>query len=264
MTRSTVASHLAAWTRAEADATPLRIFRIAFGLVWLLYDVLDVCYGGTRAAWSGGGLFDRPQSGLLAVQAAAIALDLALIAGRRLRLIAASAALLRMVEASLFVPRNEFFYFAVTALILSQSQADASRGGADAPARIPRWPYDVLRWQIAWIYFASALLKLNPAWLDGGHLYVRHAYMADFYAWPYPEFVSRCVASLPCDRVLARIAIGGEFAVATLVTLGRARAALLFLALCIHGYAALALNVWFFGAAMLAHLALVTRIPPTA
>ena len=36
------------------------------------------------------------------------------------------------------------------------------------------------------------------------------------------------------------------------------------LALALHGFSALDVNVWFFGAAMLAHLALVTRIPPTA
>ncbi len=258
MTTSTAASGLTVWTRTEVDAGPLRTFRVVFGLVWLAYDVLDVLYGGSRAAWSIGGLLARPQGSLLAVQGAAIALDLAIIAGRRLRLVAASAAMLRMAEAALFVPRNEFYYFVVIALILSHSEA-----AARAP-RVPRWPYDVLRWQLAWIYFASALLKLNPTWLGGGHLFVRHAYMAEVYGWRYPDLVARCVGSLPCDRILARLALGGELAVATLVVLGRARAIVLLLAVCIHGYAALALNVWFFGVAMIAHLALVTRMPAAA
>jgi hypothetical protein len=105
------------------------------------------------------------------------------------------------------------------------------------------------------MYFATALLKTSSVWLSGGHLYVRHQYLSAAWPWPYPAPFRALVSTLAGNALLARAGLLGEFAMAALLFRRGPRRLALALALALHGYAALALNVWFFGASMVAMIA---------
>jgi uncharacterized membrane protein YphA (DoxX/SURF4 family) len=167
-----------------------------------------------------------------------------------------AAAALRAVETYWFLRLNDFYYFIVVALLLSQ--VPPSAGWAKRPsAPIPGWVRDALRWQTAWIYLATGSLKLNTAWLSGGHLLVRQTYLAGVAHWPYPRALLPYLSSLAVDAKLAWLAAASELALGALVLAGRPAAAIFVLAAGIHLFGALATNVWFFGASMLAQVVLL-------
>ncbi len=242
-----------AWAHAEGDAAPLVRFRRAFAAIWLVYDLLDLTTCGTARIhdWLGTGSPAR----LVALQAGLVACEMVMLVGRPANLVATftiAAAVLRGLEWREFLRLNDFAYFAVIALIL----AHAETGGVRR-ARTPRWPRDVLVWQAAWIYAATGLMKLNPTWLSGRHLFVRLEYLRAL-GWPYPAVVARCADALPCDATLAWLGVGAELALAILLVVRPRRWLVTPLAVGIHAFGALATNVWFFGPSLVAQVALLT------
>ena len=240
---STVTERFERWTRAEMPAAAARRFRIAFASIWLAYDLLDLALHGTAMTqWIAG----RPTAELTALQVLLIVSEAGLLAGFQARIFAFCAFVLRAAVAGFFFRLNDFFYFCVTALILSQFRFDGKEE--------LKWPRDVLLWQAAWIYFATAALKTSRVWLSGGHLFVRHGYLAAL-GWPYPAFYRSLTSSLSFNAALATLGVLGEFAMAALLLRRGPKRAAIALAVALHGFAALSLNVWFFGASMIAQVA---------
>ena len=223
--------------------------------IWLAYDVLDVLLHGTESI-SGAFLAPGRARALLVVRACLVASEAAGLVLRRSRLPLAAIAALRALEAIVFLHLNDFYCCAITALILAQLAA------APDGDRLVAWPKHVLRWQTAWIYFATALLKLNAGWLSGGHLFVRHQYLAVVQRWPYPDAYRHLVDTLAGNAWLARAGVTLELALAVLVALGARRRFTVPLAAGIHLFGALAMNVWFFGASMVAQVAFVSARRP--
>jgi hypothetical protein len=252
------------WVEKTTSASPLVRFRIAFAAIWLVYDILDVALGGTRGSfWSVG----DPSSLriLLGSQLSLIAIEAALLIGWRPRLMAFLAFAARAFEARLFM-LNDFLYYCVAALLLANARTAGSLRKGPAEAQVPAWPRDVFVLQTAWVYFATALLKLNTPWLSGGDLYVRQNYLAAAHHWLYPGFYARWISGLGFNSTLAWMACFFELTLSVVLLLwwlkpkhrpltGRLATALV---VGIHGFAALALNVYFFGASMISQVALLT------
>lgn len=244
---SAVVERFERWTRAETPADPIRRFRIAFASIWLVYDVLDIAFHGTAVTqWIGG----RPTGLLTALQALLVVSELGLLLGLRPRACALAAFFLRAVVAWKFFALNDFFYFCVTALVLAQFRLEGDREQG--------WPRDVLIWQTAWIYFATALLKTSRVWLSGGHLFVRQEYLAAT-GWPYPAFYRSFISALAGNAILAWMGIAMEFLLAGMLLFRAPRRWALALAVAVHGFAALTVNVWFFGASMIAKVAFLLQ-----
>ncbi len=297
-----------AWLDQEIEEPGLLRFRCVFGLVWLAYDLCDLLGSGTATMgfWPAGVL--GAPAFLCVLQVGLIACEAAMFLGSWAVAAPLSAVVLRGVEAWAFLRLNDFYYFIVVALLLSQVppgrawaltepraervalQRDSQskrvpdrhpltprtareravrsvRGSVDAHAlgwawsqrglaRVPRWVCDALRWQAAWIYLATGALKLNPAWLSGGHLYVRQAYLAAVLRWPYPAPLAHALSHLTVDAGLAWVAASWEILLGVLLVAGRPAAAIAGLAVAIHTFGALAMNVWFFGASMVAQVVL--------
>jgi hypothetical protein len=253
---SAAADRFKAWVAADAPAAPVARFRVAFAAIWLVYDLLDLWTCGTARIddWLGTG----SPPGLVALQAALIACELAVVVGAPARLVPGAmlvAAVLRAIEWNTYLRLNDFAYFAVTALILAHARAPSREPSRDAVG--PRWPRDVLVWQAAWIYFATGLMKLNPTWLSGRHLYVRLEYLRTAFGWHYPEMAIRCADSLPCDAALAWCGVGAELLLAALLVLRPGRRLVAPLVVGIHTFGALATNVWFFGPSLIAQVTLL-------
>ncbi len=238
------------WCAREEDAKALHFFRRAFALLWLVYDLLDLACGGTAA----GGFVWPVDHGLPALQLALIAAQLLLAFDVRPALLCFACFVFRALESWLYLSLNDFYYYAVTMLILSQ--VEARPGG-----RTLAWPRDLLLLQAGWIYFATALLKLNPEWLSGGHLYVRLQYLALVFDWPFPAFVRDWTASLSHDALLAYAGVAMEFLLAVLLFTKAPRRILLPVSIALHLFAALFVNVWFFGFAMVLQVALARSEP---
>lgn len=236
------------WTERETSPDRIVRFRIAFALVWLAYDVADVALGGTALSLLGPMALEgtRPR-GFVALQAGLILSELGLLSGVRSRAFAASACVLRSVFAWRFCGENDFLYFIVTSFLLAAANADGAPFGKRAPS-IKRWPEDALLYQVAWTYFATALLKLNPAWLSGDTLFVRTRYLAAT-GFPLAAWLER-LTSHPTARALATLGVAAEVVLAVLVLLRRRRREALVLSVSLHLFAALATDVWFFGASM--------------
>ncbi len=223
---------------------PTAPFVRAFCAIWLAYDVLDVLTHGSEAIT--GAYASRSAARLLlGLQLGLVVCEAAGLAVRRYRLPLAGVAVLRTAEAVACFHLNDFYACALTAAILA----------------VDVWPRSILRWQTAWIYFATALLKLNTGWLSGGHLYVRHQYLAVVQHWPYPGFYRRWVDTLPGNAWLAWAGVALEFALTLLLACGARRRWTLPVAAGIHLFGALAMNVWFFGASMIAQVAFVSGRP---
>jgi uncharacterized membrane protein YphA (DoxX/SURF4 family) len=237
-----VLDDLRRWVAAEAaDAAALR-FRRLFALIWLTHDVCDLLGRGT-ASQSDPLAPGRPPL-LTIMQLGLIAAELGMVLGRpSAPLFSLLAVMLRIFQAA-FYPLNDFFYFVVIGLLLL------------VPGN-PHWRRQVLVWQTAWIYLATGLLKLNDQWLSGGHLFVRFGYLWQAAGWPHPPALERCVASLSCTSMLAVGAVLAELALGILLLVGRGRRPAIALAVGVHLFAALALNVWFFGASMVAQVVLL-------
>lgn len=236
-----------AWVQAQAPPLPIARFRRAFALIWLVYDVLDLALGGTAST------FDLPVGhrplALTVCQLGLIGVQIGMALGRPTApLFGLLAVLLRGMELMLF-PLNDFYYYVVIGLWLAIPGS-------------PRWRYDLLLFQTGWIYAATALLKLNVDWLSGGHLFVRAGYLWEAAGWPHLPAFRGCSESLGCTAVLARGAIAAELLLAGLLFARRGRRPAIALAVGIHLFAALALNVWFFGASMVAQVALLFPTRP--
>jgi hypothetical protein len=247
------------WLSATCPREGFIYFRVAFATIWLIYDLLDVSVGGARGFfWSvlDPGVFDR----LLACQVFLIICEVGLITGRKTREFAFAAFLARSYQSYMF-PLNDFLYYSVAALILSQCDCE---GPKSEPARA--WPRDVFILQMAWMYFATALLKLSPTFLSGGDLYVRQNYMGA-NGWPYPQFYRNWVSFLPHDAELAWLGIAGEFTLAILLFSWwyfpkyrtRLKQASTVMALAIHAFGIVFLNVFFFSLSMVVSVVLLLQ-----
>jgi hypothetical protein len=232
------------WVAAETPSAPLVRFRVAFAAIWLVYDVLDLTLAGTARIhdWPGAG----PAGGLPMIQVALLA------------------AALRGLEWYAYLQLNDFAYYGVTALILAQTPAVGGvftlpqSNDAGGRATVTKWPRDVLVWQAAWMYFATALLKVNPTWLSGRHLYVRFQYLRFAFGWRFPDLMNRCADSLGCDALLAAGGVLGEVTLAVLLFVYPRRRLALPIACGIHIFAAFATNVWFFGPSLIAQVGFLT------
>ncbi|HEX4354906.1 MAG TPA: hypothetical protein VHZ95_18370 [Polyangiales bacterium] len=251
---SIVRERFARWVARDVSARPLERFRIAFGLVWFAYDACDLAFSGTAwcASWILTALDGAPL-GLQLTQVALLACQLLLITGRRVPLAAFACCGLRLFEYFVFFRVNDFLYYAVVAVWLGFAQpfGEASR------RRVPAWVLHGLLIQTGWIYLASAFLKLNPAFLSGEHFFVRYGYMTTALHWPYPAFVEPWLLSLPFDRALALLTVSSEALLGTLLIMRRGRLLACVLAICIHTFAAVGMNVFFFGASLIAQVCLL-------
>jgi hypothetical protein len=244
-----------AWLRRDSDALALTRFRRVFASIWLVYDACDLALNGTAtcASWLLTALNGAPL-GLQCNQLALIACQLCLIAGFRVSTLAFLACGLRLFEYWQFFRVNDFLYYAVTVAWLGFAEPVVDRDGR---LRVPAWVQRGLLVQTGWIYLASSLLKLNPAFLSGEHFFVRHAYLSTVLHWPYPAFLRPWLLSLRMNAALAWLTVCSEAALGTLLVLRRGRFVALALALGIHGFAAIGMNVFFFGASLLAQVALL-------
>ena len=237
---------LRTWVSAEIAGTQYFVFRRVFAAIWLAYDVIDVAFRGTltQLTWPYSGPYTK---GLLALQLGCIAAELALVIGR-------GGYLLTYACVALFLARwgisdryfglNDFRHITVVALLLVF---------VPPAGPVPRWIADLIRWETAWVYLATGFLKVNTAFLSGGHLYVRHNYLR-LRGWPYPGFVSDLIERHWFDRGLALFTVGSELLIGLLL-FGRSRRGwrlALLIAIAVHGGAALFDDVWFFGASMIA------------
>jgi len=244
-----------AWIEARVDAAPLRRFRVGFALVWLTYDALDLALGGTVRS---GHLFapaTAPVPALASLQAALITTELLLLRGSFARPLLLLAAVLRVAEAYWFLRLNDFYYFAVTALLLAM--CDCERGDRAAHG----WSLAVLRWQTGWIYLASALMKLSPEFLRGDHLYVREHYNLVALHWPYPALYRRCMDSMTCNAALSWAGVLCELTIGALLVARRARGITVALCAGVHLFGALAANVWFFGLSIFLQVYFLSMTP---
>jgi hypothetical protein len=247
------------WVEAEMPRRTLVRFRIAFALVWLGYDVVDLLVGGTASAWRFQPVGAPPA--LAATQTVLVGLELLILVGWRVEITALFAAGMRILEVNI-LPLNDFFYYIVVAVVLSRAGVSAHYDGEPAPERVPQWPRDLLLYQMAWIYACTALLKLSPEWLSGDHLWVRHQLLLESGTIPYPAFYRRCAESLACNAWLARLGVISEGVLAALLVLRRPRLLIVGLALGIHGFAAAAMNVFFFGLSIVFELAILVPGAP--
>ncbi len=194
--------------------------------------------------------------------------EIGLLLGWRPRMMAFVAFLARGYFSYLF-PFNDYLYFTVVALLLSVSECEEARKGESLPNQVLAWPRDVLVLQTAWIYFAAALFKLGPNFISGGDLYVRQNYAAEVLPLPFPEFYRSFISTLSGNAILAWSGIFVEASIAMVLVAWwwfpeyrrKLRFAAIAIAIGIHGYAALFLNVFFFGASMLAQVVLLTYEP---
>ena len=251
------------WIEEQTSALPLVYFRIFFAAIWLVYDLIDVSAGQTaKILW-----FYRQAGqihGVFIFQILLIICEGALILGWRPGFFALCAFLAR--GAIVWVaPLNDFYYFCVIALILSQCQWGKKE--------VPAWSRDLLVIQTAWIYFATAFFKLNPAFLSGGDLYARGNYEATVLPLPFPAFYKNWISHLNFDLGLSWMAVVLEMSMALTLVFwllakkrrpqyrNKIRWIAICLSVAIHGYAAVFLNVFFFGASMITQVALLTWEP---
>lgn len=249
----------ATWVAAREPAAPLQAFRVAFAAIWLTYDLCDLLLAGTARCRNWGAFVLGVPHGLQALQLGLIACELLLLRNLRAREALVLACALRLAEAQLFLHANDFWYFTVVAAILAQAPWEAMGRGAAAPT----WVRSLVLMETGFIYLATAVLKLGPSWLSGAELHARMGLLVE-RGWPFPAPVRACALQLSCDAALAWIGLGGEFVLAGLLLSRRGRPLALLAALGVHGMGALATNVWFFGASMLATTYLLMPGRPAA
>ncbi len=255
------------WSTATGSRVPLFYFSRAFAAIWLVYDLTDMAYRGTATLCRVGGFGDLIGY-LTANQILLIVVEAAWLIGIRPRLMALLAAALRACE-TYFYSLNDFRFFCVMCLILAVSDSDGGKWKSARQGVALTWPRDLLVLQTGWTYFATGFLKLNPPFLSGGELYVRQNYLIAAFDWPFPAFYRSLIATLPLNSLLSWFGAAGEMALGFLfaawVFCPRRRRILrmvsLPLVVGIHGFAAVALNVYFFGVCLVAQVFLMTYEP---
>jgi hypothetical protein len=243
--------------------TPLIKLRVALAAVWLVYDCIDLCLSKTATQ------FIEPSPALrlkfILLQAILIISQWCIVRGKKPQQMCAVAAAARLMEYSLF-HLNDFGYDFIMLLLCCTVPTDVSTKNNAAWHRSLQ-PLFVL--QTAYLYFATALLKLGPTWLGGGDLFVRQMYMLHVQAWPYPELYSQCVSSMACNQILALSGVTSEFLLSAALLcwalLPRTQRIAKYIAIgvccAIHGFAAISDNVWFFGLSMVLQVACLTSYP---
>ena len=242
------------WITSTSEQKSIIYFTRVFAAIWLVYDIIDVSRSQMLTNFWFLGLQVSPQV-VIYTQVTTIVCEVGMLIGYYPRLFALGACLARASFAYRF-PMNDYLYFSVTTLILSQYDY----------AERKTWLRDVLVLQTAWIYFSSAIMKMNPAFLSGGDLYARQNYLAAVLPIPYPAFYRAWIADIHHDAILAWLGIGMELLLPALLLswwlLPNRRKILrlsaIFLAAGVHLYAAFALNVFFFGASILAQVFFIT------
>jgi Vitamin K-dependent gamma-carboxylase len=136
---------------------------------------------------------------------------------------------------------NDFYYYMVMMLLMAHGD-----GGPFEKGKRPLWVRHALLAQLAWVYFATAVLKLNADWIGGGQLFARTAYLVRGFDWPYPSLVRHAMESLHFCAILAYIAVIGELLLALVLSARRPYWLGVVLAVGIHGFAMVITNVWFF------------------
>jgi hypothetical protein len=272
--RSAALDRLARWVEARHECSAVAAFRRVFAGIWVAYDAIDVLWGMTERSrnW-----FPHPrEGGLLALQLVLISTGAMLMLGRGIYASGMIAAAARCLEARFFFTLNDFYFVTVVTLLLAHSDGGpfaARRRGATEPRRAagaaqragPKWVHDVLLAQLAWIYFATASLKLNPDWLGGGHLFVRTQYLT-LVGWPYPAMMAHALGNLTVDAALAKAGVLLEMGLAIVLLARRGYWLGVSLAVAVHVVGAVLTNVWFFSASMIAAVVLLLprdRAPAT-
>jgi hypothetical protein len=223
----------------------VRAFRMAFASIWLVYDVLDIGLGATERALDWYPHARDP--GLVVVQLVLVASGAMLLWGRGVWAFGMTAAAARAVEGLVYFPLNDFFVGSVFLLLIAHST-----GGPFREGRRPKWVHDALLAQLAFIYAATAVLKMNPDWLGGGHLYVRTQYLFVGAKWPYPEWLEQRFANPGFDALLSQAAIVSEVLLACVLLARRPYWLGAALTVAVHGFGAFITNVWFLSATMIA------------
>ena len=249
---------LQTWVAGAVTAPEFFTFRRLFAAVWLVYDVLDVSLRGTVGARDWFSDFNGYPKALLVLQLVCIAAEVILVVGRAggaLTVASVGLFLARWRISDKFFGLNDFRHITVLALLLAF--LPATKG-----PQAPRWLIDVFRWETAWVYLATGFLKVNSAFLSGGHLYVRHNYLR-LRGWPYPGVVSGLLERHWVNRGLAIFTVVAELSIGLLLLAPglRARRLALPIAIAIHGGAALLIDVWFFGVSMILLVWCVSRQP---
>ncbi len=253
------------WVDTRCPRASLTYFRRAFATVWLVYDVLDIYFHGTETyLWSVGAPNLHTQ--VLSTQIVLVFCEAILLIGWESKYFFLLAFAARAYEGHLFAI-NDFLYYSVVALLLSQ--CDTENLGRERNPKAMAWPRDALILQTAWIYLSSAFLKLNPAFLSGGDLFVRQNYMATALKWHYPSFYRQWISTLAGNAVMAWMAVVVESALAFLLLAWVfaperrkiIRPLCVSLVLGVHLLGALALNVYFFGASLIVQVFFLTWEP---
>jgi hypothetical protein len=215
-----------------------------FAGIWLVYDVLDVIASGTERSthW----LPEPRDMGLLATQLVLIVCGVELVRNRMPYAFGMLAVAARLLETRHLL-LNDFYFYAVVMLLLAHGD-----GGPFERGKRPLWVRHALLVELGWIYFATGVLKLNDAWLGGGHLFVRTEYLSRGFHWPYPAPLHTAFQSLHFDAALARMAAAAELALALVLWLRRPYWLGVALVIGIHTFATLVTNVWFFSASIIA------------
>jgi hypothetical protein len=245
------------WVDAEDEGRGVAPFRRVFVAIWLTYDLLDLALGTTERSldW-----FPHARDpGLVVVQIVLIATGAMLLWGRGVWAFGMTAAAARAVEAFVYFPLNDFFLGSIFLLLLAHSTGGPFRD--DGGGRKPKWVHDALLVQLAFIYAATAVLKMNPDWLDGGHLFVRTQYLVVNWGWPYPGWLEQRLASPAFDAFLAKLAILLELTLAGVLFVRGPFWLGVGLTLAIHAFGAFMTNVWFLSATMIASVVLLLPRP---
>lgn len=245
------------WHEANVSAKKLNTFRMVFALVWLTYDILDIVYDGTVISRNLLHRLGPASSHSYALQGMLVACEVGMLSGRFPAVFCLAAAVLRFYQSATYFGQNDFFYYALTALLLAIAYLDADRFSR-SPTLVKGWIIDVMRVQLGFTYVATAIMKMNPSWLSGSHLHVRISYLHKAFDWPYPDFFLRCMENRPCASAHAWTAVILEVLLGFMVIAGRFPRWSLLLALGIHGFAVFTTNVWFFGASIVAHVAFLS------
>jgi hypothetical protein len=200
---------------------------------------------------------------MLFLQLGLIATGVLLVLGQYVYFAGIACAGLRYWQTRIF-GLNDFHFFAVMTFLIAHGEGGPFRSGRRQDAlgrpiapKNPKWVRDVLLAQLAFVYAATAWLKLGPAWIAGNGIFVRTTYLKEAIHWPYPGFVASVLGSKAADAWLARAAVLSELALAVTIVRRKPYWLAVALAVGIHAFGAFATNVWFFSAVMVASVVLL-------